>query len=171
MPAFFELEFWSLENPELWVAVGLLVFIAILWMTGAFRMALGALDDKGAKIQADLDEAAKLRSEAEAMLAEIRAQRDETEAQAKQMLADAKAEAKRLEKEAKARLEESVTRRKALAERRIATAEAQAAADVKAAAAELAAQMAETVLTERLAGAKSDPLVDAAIGQLAERLQ
>ena len=42
MPAFFELEFWSLENPELWVAVGLLVFIAILWMTGAFRMALGA---------------------------------------------------------------------------------------------------------------------------------
>lgn len=171
MPAFFEGEFYSLENPELWVAVGLVIFLGILWMAGAFKKAAGALDEKGAKIQADLDEAAKLRAEAEAMLADIRKQRDESEAQAAQMLTEAKAEAKRLAAEAKARLEEQVTRRKALAERRIATAEAQASAEVKAAAAELAAQMAETVLSERLAGAKSDPGVDAAIGQLAERLQ
>ena len=58
-----------------------------------------------------------------------------------------------------------------MAERRIATAEAQAAAEVKAAAGELAAQMAETVLTARLVGAKSDPLIDSAIGQLAGKLQ
>jgi F-type H+-transporting ATPase subunit b len=40
-----------------------------------------------------------------------------------------------------------------------------------AAAADLAAQMAENVLAQRLAGAKSDPLVDAAVGQLAEKLK
>ena len=62
-------------------------------------------------------------------------------------------------------------RRGQLAERRIATAEAQATAEVKAAAGELAAQMAEQVLAARIAGAKSDPLIDAAIGQMAGKLQ
>jgi F-type H+-transporting ATPase subunit b len=171
MPAFFEGEFWSFANPELWVAIGLLVFLAIIYLSGGFRLALGALDSKAATIQANLDEAAKLRADAEAMLAEIRAQRDEADAQAKQMLADAKAEAKRLEAEAKTRAEEQIARRRVLAERRIATAEAQAQAEVKAAAAELAAQVAEAVLAGQLASAKKDPLVDKAIDQLGERLQ
>jgi F-type H+-transporting ATPase subunit b len=68
-------------------------------------------------------------------------------------------------------LAEQIERRGQLAERRIATAEAQAAAEVKAAAAELAAQMAEDVLKSRLAAAKTDPLVDQAIGQLSGKLQ
>jgi F-type H+-transporting ATPase subunit b len=171
MPAFFELEFWNPSNPELWVAVGLLAVIAIIYFAGGFRLAFSLLDSKAAKIQEDLDEAARLRSEAENMLADIRRQRDESEAQAKQMLADAEAEAKRLAAEAKANLEEQVARRTELADRRIALAGAQAAAEVKAAAGELAAEIAEHVLSARLAGAKKDPLVDEAIGQLAERLQ
>jgi F-type H+-transporting ATPase subunit b len=76
-----------------------------------------------------------------------------------------------MQAEAETRLAEQIERRGQLAERRIATAEAQAAAEVKAAAGELAAQMAEQVLAARLSGAKSDPLVDAAIGQLAGKLQ
>jgi F-type H+-transporting ATPase subunit b len=42
---------------------------------------------------------------------------------------------------------------------------------VKAAAADLASQMAEDVLKTRLASAKSDPLVDQAIGQISIKLQ
>ena len=61
--------------------------------------------------------------------------------------------------------------RAALAERKIASAEAQAAADVKAVAADLAAQAAEQILAARLASAKTDPSVDAAISTLAARLQ
>ena len=171
MPAFFDPHFWSLDNPELWVGVGLIFFLAILYFAGAFRAAFGALDAKAAKIQSDLDEAARLRTEAEALLADIQKQREEADSRAKQMLADAEAEARRLEVEAKARLEEQIARRAELADRRIAVAEAQAAADVKAAAAELATQVAEQVLAARLVGAKSDPAVDTAIGQLGERLQ
>lgn len=171
MPAFFTGEFWDLANPELWVGVGLVLFLAILFFAGAFRMMGGALDAKAAKIQSDLDEAARLRADAEALLADIRRQREESDAQATQMLADAKAEAKRLAAEAKAKLEEQIARRSELADRRIAVAEAQATADVKAAAAELAAKVAEQVLAGRLAGAKSDPLVDKAIAQIGERLQ
>jgi F-type H+-transporting ATPase subunit b len=171
MPAFFELEFWKFDNPELWVAAGLILFLAVVWFAGGFKTAMSLLDAKAATIQADLDEAARLRTEAEAMLAEIRKQRDDAEAQGAEMLKEAAADAKRMAAEAKVKLEESIARRTALADRRIATAEAQATAEVKAAAADLAAQLAELVLTDRVKGLKSDPMVDQAVGQLAERLQ
>jgi F-type H+-transporting ATPase subunit b len=165
----------ELLNPaesEFWVGVGLLIFLAIIiFVAKAPRAIAASLDERSAKIQSDLNEAARIRAEAEAMLADIRVQREEAERQATQMIAAAEADAARMAVEARARLEEQVARRAALAERKIATAEAQATADVKAAAAELAAEAAERVLAARIAGAKSDPLVDAAIGQLAERLQ
>ena len=87
------------------------------------------------------------------------------------MLANARAEAERLGVEAKARLEEQIKRRGELAERRIAIAQAQAEAEVKAAAVDLAALAAESLLAARLAAAKSDPLVDAAVAQVATKLQ
>ena len=86
------------------------------------------------------------------------------------MLAIAKEEAKRLQADAQIKLAEQIKRRGELAERKIATAEAQAAAAVKAAAADLAAQMAESILTSRLSGLKSDPLVDGALAQLSAKL-
>jgi F-type H+-transporting ATPase subunit b len=170
MPAFFDSYFWSFSNPELWVGVGLLLFVAILVRAGVPKMIAAQLDAKAATIQADLDEAARLRAEAEAMLADIRIQREDAERQASEMLKAAEADAARLAIEAKAKLEEQITRRAALAERKIASAEAQASADVKAAAAEIAAEAAETILAARLATQKSDPLLDAAIGQIGTRL-
>lgn len=156
--------------PEMWVATGLLVFIAIIWFLKVPKMAAGALDSQTQKIQADLDEAARIRAEAEAMLEALKVERQEAEAQAKAMIANAMAEAKRLEAASKVKLEESIARRELMAERRIALAESQAAAEVKAAAADLAAQAAETVLAQRLAGSKSDPLIDKAIAGLAGKL-
>lgn len=170
MPAVFEAHFWNLSNPEFWVGVGLLLFFGIVWWK-ARAMIAGMLDAKALTIQTDLDEAARLRAEAEAMLADIRAQREDAERQATEMLRAAEADAARLAVEAKARLEEQIARRAALAERKIASAEAEAAADVKAVAADLAAQAAEQILAARLATAKTDPQIDQAIAGLAARLQ
>lgn len=171
MPVFFSAEFWSLSNPELWVGVGLLLFFGVVIAAGVPKLIAGMLDAKAATIQANLDEAARLRAEAEAMLADIRAQRETAERQAAEMLKAAEEDAKRLAIEAEAKLEDQIARRAALAERKIASAEAQAAADVKAAAAELAADAAEKILAARLASAKTDPLVDDAIKGIATRLQ
>lgn len=165
-------EFMNPAEAEMWVGVGLLIFLTIvIFVAKAPRAIAEALDAKTAKIQADLDEAARIREEAQRLLAELKAERVEAERQAKDMLEAAQAEARRYEADAKAKLEESLTRRQQLAERKIANAEAQAAAEVKAAAAELAAQAAELILTKRISTAKSDPQVDDAIKQLAGRLQ
>ncbi len=163
---------FSFSNPEFWVLAALVVFFAILVVLKVIPGALfSALDGHAAKIQAELDEARSLREEAKAMLDGVKAQRDEAEAQAKAMLAAAKDEAKRLQAEASAKLTQTIARRAALAERKIANAQAEAEAQVKAAAVDLAAQAAEAVLVSRLAGAKTDPLTDSAIGEMAGKLQ
>jgi F-type H+-transporting ATPase subunit b len=167
---FFNPHLYDLSNPELWVAVGLILFIAIVVFSGALKMVGAALDAKAAKIQSELDEAARLRAEAEALLAQICQERAEAEPQAADMLKAAEDEARRMETETKAKLEESLARRQQLAERRIAQAEAQATADVKAAAVELAAKQAETILAARLAAGGADPVLDQAVAQIGDRL-
>jgi len=167
MPAFL-----NPAEAEFWVGAGLLIFLAIvIFVAKAPRAIAAALDGQAAKIQSDLDEAARIREEAQRLLQELQAERDAAQRQAEDMLAAAQEQVRLFEADAKAKLEESLARRQKLTEQRIQIAEAQAAADVKAAAAELAAQIAERVLTQRIAGAKSDPLIDKAIGQLAGKLQ
>jgi F-type H+-transporting ATPase subunit b len=160
-----------LLDAHFWVGAALVVFLALLVWVGVHKLVWKVLGDAGAKVQAQLDEAGKLREEAQALLARIQSEHANAERVAAEMLANAQAEAKRLEAEAKDKLAEQIKRRGELAERKIATAEAQATADVKAAAADLAAQMAEQVLATRIAGTKSDPLVDRAITQIAGKLQ
>ncbi|HEY3797558.1 MAG TPA: ATP F0F1 synthase subunit B [Caulobacteraceae bacterium] len=160
-----------LQDAHFWEGVGLVILIAALIYLKVPGMAMSALDSRGARIQAQLDEATHLRQEAERLLAEIKTQREASERQAEAMLANAKEEAERLAAEAKVKLEEQIKRRGDMAERRIALAEQQAAAEVKSAAADLAAQAAEALLAARLAGASTDPLVDAAVAQVATKLQ
>ena len=166
-------EFLNPAEAEFWVGVGLLIFLAIIvFVAKAPKAIFAALDAKSAKIQSDLDEAARIRAEAEDMLAAIRAEREESERQAAAMLSAAKADAARLTADAKVKLEEQIARRADMAERKIAQAEAQAVADVRNAAVDLAANTAEGVLTARLAaGVGAAAQVDAAILQMADKLQ
>ena len=161
---------YDLANPELWVLIGLVIFFGIIVIAKVPGLIAGVLDAKAAKIQSDLDEAARLRAEAQALLADLKAQRVAAEAQAKAMLEAAEDEARQLAVEAEARLAESIARRETMAERRIAQAEANAAAEVKAAAAEQAVAAAERILAARLASGSADPLLDQAIGQIDSRL-
>lgn len=160
-----------LRDAHVWEAVGLAVLVIGLVYLKVPGMALSALDSRASMIQAQLDEATKLREEAERLLAEIKVQRETSERQAASIVAMAREEAERLAVEAKAKLEEQITRRGAMAERRIALAESQAAAEVKAAAADLAAQAAEAILAARLAAATTDPMIDPAVAALATKFQ
>ena len=160
-----------LTEPEVWVGLGLILFFGLLYTLNVHGTAGKALDAKSGAIRSALAEAEQLRAEALAMLEELKARRAQAEKDAAAMLADARLEAQQLEADARVKLEEQVARRTDLADRRIALAETQAAAEVKAAAGELAAQLAETMLAARLRGEGSDPLVDRAVGQIAQRLQ
>jgi F-type H+-transporting ATPase subunit b len=160
-----------LQDAEVWIAIGMVVFFAILIRAKVPGLAMKALDDRGAKIQAELNEALRLREEAQALLASIKTEREAAERLGAEIIANAEEDAKRMRVDAHARLEDQIQRRRAMAERRIANAEVQAALDVKAAAAEAAADLAERVLADRVQTMTSDPLVDRAVAQLAGKLQ
>jgi len=68
MPAFL-----NPANAEFWVGVGLLIFLGIvIFVAKAPKAITAALDAKSAKIQSDLDEAARIREEAQRLLAQLR---------------------------------------------------------------------------------------------------
>jgi len=147
----------------LWVFLGLLVFIAIMIYVKAPGMAVAALDKRADKIKADLEEARRLRAEAEALLKEYERKRGDAEKEAAAIVEQAKREAAALGQEARARIEDYVTRRTKAVEARIAQAETQAVAEVRSRAIDVAAPAAGRILAEEAKGNKGDALVARAI--------
>ncbi|MGH6664364.1 MAG: ATP F0F1 synthase subunit B [Pseudolabrys sp.] len=159
-----------LFEPETWVAVAFVVFVAVLGYIGVHRMLGKALDDRSARIKVELDEARKLKDEAAQLLADYQRKRSEAETEAQEIIAGAKAEAERLAVEAKNKIEEFVARRTKLAETKIAQAEAQAAADVRSAAAEAAVAAAAKVLGEEAKGRLAGELIAKGIEDVRKKL-
>src|SRR3977135_758273 len=95
---------------ELWVAVAFVIFLAVLAKLGVHRMILGVLDARSARIKTELDEARRVRDEAQALLAAYQRKRAESDREADAILVAAKEEAERLAAEAKAKAEESLVR-------------------------------------------------------------
>jgi F-type H+-transporting ATPase subunit b len=157
-------------DPEFWVAVSFLIFMGILVYVGAHRKIAAALDDRRARIAAELDEARRLREEAAALLGEYRRRQQQAEAEAEQIVAAANAEAERMAVEARAKLDEFVARRTKMAETKIAQAEAQAMADVRAAATEAAVAAAEKILTQAAKGKLAEDLLASGIEDVKKKL-
>lgn len=155
---------------EFWVAVAFVIFVGILIYVGVPKMLIGALDDRAKRVQAELDEARRLKEEAQKLLAEYKSKQKQADAEAASIIAGAKAEAERIAAESKTKMEEFVARRTKLAETKIAQAEAQAVADVRAAAAEAAAAAAEKILTESVKGKVADDLITRGIGDVKAKL-
>jgi F-type H+-transporting ATPase subunit b len=157
-------------DAEFWVAVAFVLFIAVLFKLGAHRVIIGALDDRGARINAELEEARRVREEAQALLADYQRRRGEADREAEAIVVAAKAEAERLAAEAKAKVEDFVARRTQLAQAKIAQAEAQALADVRAAAADAAVAAAEKILSDTTKGKVGDDLIAQGIRELKAKL-
>src|SRR5437588_5082682 len=157
-------------EPEFWVAVAFVIFVGILVYVGVPKMLVSALDDRGKRVQAELDEARRLKEEAQRLLAEYKAKQRQADTEAAAIIEGAKAEAERIAAELKIKMEEFVARRTKMAETKIAQAEAQAVADVRAAAAEAATEAAEKILTESVKGKIADDLVTRGVGEVKSKL-
>ncbi len=157
-------------EPETWVAVAFVIFVGILVYVGVPAMLTKALDDRGKRVQSELDEARRLKDEAQKLLAEYQAKQRQAEGEAAAIIEGAKAEAERIAAEGKTKMEEFVVRRTKMAEAKIAQAEAQAVADVRAAAAEAAVSAAEKILTDAVKGKVADDLITRGIGDVKTKL-
>ena len=151
-----------------WVALAMLAVIAImLWKK--VPAAIGkALDKKIAGIREQLDEAAKLRAEAEALKAEYEAKAAAAGAEAATMLERARHEADAIVQQARTDSAALVERRARMAEDKIAAAERSAIQEVRAKAATAAAAAAAALITDLHDAAADKAMVDQTIAGLGQ---
>ncbi len=158
-----------LEKPETWILVAFIIFIAAIYRP-ASKMIGGKLDGRADAIKTDLDEAQRLREEAQHTLAEYQRKQRDALAEAEGIIAEAREEAKRIEANLQERTEATLKRREQQALDMIAAAEARAVADVRALAADIAIDATRRILTETVEGAKGDDIVDEAIREMPGKL-
>ncbi|MCW5724642.1 MAG: F0F1 ATP synthase subunit B [Maricaulaceae bacterium] len=157
-------------DPTFWVAVGFLAFIGILVWQKVPAIIARALDERAEKIRAELDQATKLREDAQALFADYQRKQRDAMKEAEEIVAQARTEAERIKRQAEQELKALIQRRQAQAESKIAQAEQAAIKEVRDAAAELAAGAARRIVEAELKGAKADSLVDRAIAEMREKL-
>jgi F-type H+-transporting ATPase subunit b len=87
-----------------WQALSTLALIWLLWHYKVFHRMGAALDKRGERIAAELDEARRLRGDAEALLREYEQKRANAEKEAAAIVTAAREEAERLTREAEERL-------------------------------------------------------------------
>ena len=159
-----------LSTPEFWVAVsffGFVLLIAYFKVPGK----MGALlDDRADKIRNELDEARRLREEAQAMLAEFERKQRDAQKEAESIITLAKQEAEALAKETREKLKDSLERRGQMAEDKIARAEEQALSEVRSVAVNVAIAAAEQIIERKMTPAASKKLVDQSIKDIKTKL-
>ena len=153
-----------------WAFVGLILFFAILVYYGVPGLIGKSLDTRAERISHDLDEARRLRDEAQQLLAEYQRKRKEAEQEAQDIVTAAKREADMLLAEAKQKTEDYVSRRTALAEQKIAQAERDAVAEVRGRAVDIAIEAAGQVLADKVDTGKDASLFKSALAEVRAKL-
>ena len=161
---------FSPSNPLFCVLVAFLAFVALVLYYGVPSAIGKMLDDRADAIRKELDEARKLREDAQALLADYQRKAREAETEARTIIDQAKREAEALAVDARKALAESLERRSKIAEEKIARAETQALSEVRATAVETAVSAAHELLKTRAAGSVGDALISQSINDLRGKL-
>ena len=153
-------------NGTVWVSIAMIVFLGIVLAKGGLKAITGGLDRQIAAIRTQLDDAKKLRAEAEALRDEYARKIADAEKSAADMAHHAGAEAEAIVAQAKIDAADLVGRRAKMAEDKIAAAERSAIAEVRAKTADAAAKAAAAIIAERHGAAADKALVDRTIAGL-----
>jgi F-type H+-transporting ATPase subunit b len=159
-----------LASAEFWVAVAFFLFMGLLAYYGVPGVVAKALDKRAADIRKDLEDARKLKEEAQALLADYERRRKAADTEAQAIIDQAKQEATALATETRTNLKDMLARRARLAEEKIARAEQQAVAEVRTAAIDAAVAASERLIAGKVDGSLAGSLVDKSIRELTAKL-
>ena len=150
--------------------LALVIFLGILVRMKVPGLLTKGLDDRSARIARELEEAQKLREEAEALISDYRRKAAEAATEAQSIVEQAKAEAEAFAKETRRKMAEMLERRTASAQAKIVQAEALAIKEVRAVATDLAVAAAAKLIAAQSASAAGVKLVDDSIAGISDRL-
>lgn len=161
---------FNFGDPVMWVALALIAFAGMIVYLKVPATITGSLDDRATKIRDELDQARRLREEAQELLASYTRKQRAAENEAEEIIAQAKKEAQLYATEMREKLGEQLERRAEAAERRIAQAEAQAETMVREKAIDLAVKAAEIALDTSTSKAAKSKLIDDGIKEMSSSL-
>lgn len=156
--------FLALTDPHTWVLIATIGFVMVIWKKGRAPL-LAFLDARTAKIKASLDEAERLKNEAQDLLADVQRKHRDAIQTSQKIIDAARENATRIQHEAEQKLADSMKRREAQLIERIKRAESAAMQELRDQAADIAAKSAEILLHEALPK-RSSKLVDEAISEI-----
>jgi F-type H+-transporting ATPase subunit b len=159
----------QIHDPHFWVLLSTILFVVLAYKKGK-KPVLAMLDGRTAYIKAELEEAERLRAEAQEILADGQRKHRDAIHTAQKIIDNAKEAACNFEKEAGQKLTDTLERREIQLLDRIARAEAEAVQALRTQAADLASRAAEKLLQESLSKAGGGKLVDDAILDLSGSL-
>jgi len=159
----------NLEDPRLWVATAFVVFILVSYRKiGGFIAR--ALDQRAVKIKAELDEAHRLRQEAEELLAQYKTKQEEYLREAESLLKDARRDAEQLRLQAGQELKSALNARTKHALERIAQEESKAIADVRNHVVDIAMAASRALIADHIATLSQDDLVKLALADIERKV-
>lgn len=159
-----------LQDASFWVLVAFVIVIGVFARAGVHKMIASGLDKRGREIADEINEARKIREEAQELLAQYQRRQREAEGEAAAIIEQAKKDAKRMAVEARDKINEQMDRRAKAAEDKIARAEAQALSEVRGQTADLAIEAAREIIRERMDGGAQTVFADKAIAGLRDKL-
>ena len=162
--------FFSLSNTNFVVLISFLLFLAVLIYLKVPGLLGGLLDKRAEAIRDELNEARKLREEAQSVLATYERKQKEVADQAERIVEHAKEEARLAAEQAKEDLKVSIKRRLAAAEDQISSAEASAVKEVRDQAISIAVGAAKDVIAKQMTAADGNKLIDEAIAEVETKL-
>ncbi|MFC0199209.1 F0F1 ATP synthase subunit B [Paracoccus rhizosphaerae] len=162
--------FFSLRNTNFIVLLAFIAFIAILVYYRVPAMLGGSLDKRADGIRNDLDEARRLREDAQEIYASYERRQREVKTQAEQIVANAKREAEAQANKARQDLDRSIERRLQAAQDQISSAENDAVRAVRDRAVQTAVAAASEILATQVRAGQRSAGIDDAIDDVARRL-
>lgn len=159
-----------LQNTEFWVAMAFIAFMAILGYYGIHKWIANSLDARSQAIRREIEDARKLREEAQALLADYQRRAARAEVEANEIVERAETEAKAHAENTRKALQGSLERRTRMAEEKIARAEELAVNEVRAAAVDRAVGVAEILVRKETSGDAGHRLISDSIEKLPNKL-
>lgn len=158
-----------LSDPRFWVAISFLIFFSLTYKKIA-KFAFGSLDDRSAKIKNELDEARRLREEAEGILQQYKQKQAHYLKEAESILANAQKDADSLRAYAEKDMNAQLEARTKQAMDRIAQEEAQAITDVRNHVVDIALAAARALIVDHVGTLSQDELVKLAINDIERKI-
>lgn len=157
------------HDSSLWVGISFVLFLIVAYKLGK-KAVLGGLDSKIQEIKDEIENAERIRVEAQELLAHYQRKQQDAEKEAEEMVKNAKEQSKAIKKTMKAEIDETMARREAQLSDRLKRLEENAIAQIQNKAADIAMSATSEMIMQALDEKTKKALTESSVSVISKQL-